>query len=164
MIDFLCRQRKVIPVQLSVPVDCLHLAEEETKSLIDNLARLKYELQTNKPLKIIYSDLSDTEEWNKFFNEESAKNEDVTFFNVSWLYAECYFYRQMRQIFADSKYLTNFDPFSSIKQNSFISSLKDANLLATKLINVDNPLDIKTFDQFNFFVMVCFTHFIKSFF
>lgn len=142
-------------MQLSLPADSLQEAEEETKTLIEELARLKYELQTNKPLQVIESTLSDTEEWNKVLKEQELESDSVTYFNVSWLYAECYLYRRIREVFASSNYFKNFDPFSSIKQDSFKASLRDANVLASKLTSLRTTQDDKILqEQFNFFVMV----------
>ena len=83
-IDLICRQRKQLPLLLSVKKEDHAAAEEETKDLIEELARLKYELQTNKSLNVLTSDLPDTKAWNEFLKQEEivhAKEGEVTWFN-----------------------------------------------------------------------------------
>lgn len=155
VIDLLCRQRKEITsIDLQLPSDQQTEAEEETKQLIEELAKLKYELQTNKPIKPIISTLPDAKAWNDLLADEYRKNNDVTYYNVIWLLSECYFYRMMREIFIRSKYFQNFDHFFTAKKESFKLCIKPAEKLATHLLSLSN--DEQSFDQestFKFYTM-----------
>ena len=146
VIDLLCRQRKHLPLLLGVKEENRVAAEEETKMLIEELARLKYELQTNKPLKELVDDLSDKTKWNEHLKREEDRlgTDGVLWFNVSWLYAECYFYRRMREIFAVSQYFKKFDPFYLIKEEAFFGSLSFADILAEKLLRVSSASSSST--------------------
>ena len=142
---------------LSVKEEDLLDAEEETKSLIEELARLKYELQTNKPLKMLESDLSDTKVWNEFLKKEELKHDvdETTWFNVSWLFAECYLYRRMREIFILSRHFKQFDQFYLIKEEAFFASQKFASNLASHLLSVKDLLSTQPLESlFYFYVMV----------
>ena len=156
-IDLLCRQRKQIPALLSLNEKDYNEAEEETKSLIEELARLKYELQTDKTIKALESDYSDTKEWNEILKREenSHPNEEVTWFNISWLYAECYLYRRMREIFLLSKHFKQFDQFYLIKEEAFFNAHHFSSNLATHLLKITDLLAQQSLkDLFYFYVMV----------
>lgn len=160
VIDGLCRQRKQIPIALNLPKDQLSKAEEETKELIEKLAKLKYELQTNKQIEPIISELSDTKLWNEYIkNEFKEHNGSLEYFSVSWLFSECYIYRAMREIFVKSKYFKNYDQFTYIKQDSFKVCLKAACDLAKhleKLQPTDNfELEFLNFAMVKFILNEC---------
>jgi len=64
--------------------------KHEGKTIIDELARLMYELQQNQPLSPLrYDGEPDIAQ----YNEELAKLGSPTWYNVPWLYSECYLYR-----------------------------------------------------------------------
>lgn len=161
-IDLLCRQRKQIPALLSLNETDYEEAEEETKNLIEELARLKYELQTDKTIKVLVADYSDTKVWNERLKQEeiSHPNEEVTWFNISWLYAECYLYRRMREIFLLSNHFKQFDQFYLIKEEAFFGSQQFSSNLATHLLNITNFLEKQPLKElFYFYVMVKFYNF-----
>lgn len=150
VIDTLYRQRKQIPLTLNIPKDQLFKAEEETKELIEKLAKLKYELQTNKQIEPIVSELSDTKLWNEYIkNELKEQNGNIEYFSVSWLFSECYIYRAMREIFVKSKYFKNYDQFTYIKQDSFKVCLNAACDLAKHLKKLQ-PSDSFELEFYNF--------------
>ncbi|KAL9008589.1 MAG: hypothetical protein Q9173_006301 [Seirophora scorigena] len=73
-------------------ISSCHNAEkaEEGKSIVEGLAKLKYELQHNRPLTPVVDDgRPDVAD----YNEELGALQSPTWFNVPWLYAECYLYR-----------------------------------------------------------------------
>lgn len=137
VIDLLCRERKTLPRSLNIPQQDLVNAEEETKKIIEELAKLKYELQTNKPMTPFTSDLPETSIWNDFLKELGS---EPCWFDVCWLYAECYLYRRMREIFYLSTYFKNLDPFEGIKEQAFISAANEITILASQLADVDNQI------------------------
>ena len=58
-----------------------------------------------------------------YYNQElSALPKPTKWFNVPWLYAECYLYRRMRTCFALTKHWKSYDPFSKQKISTFKSS------------------------------------------
>ncbi|KAH9505943.1 hypothetical protein DERF_010706 [Dermatophagoides farinae] len=157
VIDLLCRQRKqIISIDLKLPPEQQPEAEEETKQLIEELAKLKYELQTNKSIRpIVSSSLSDTQAWNDLLNEEYRHNDNVVYFNVSWLLSECYFYRMMHEIFIRSKYFQNFDQFFTVKKESFELCLKPAEKLAKHLLMLNDQQQSSDYQEstFTFYTM-----------
>lgn len=157
VIDLIYRQRKHLPQLLSNRTDTHLSAEEETKSLIEELARLKYELQTNKPLKMVTDNLPEANIWNEYLTKEQSKQpqEEVSWFNVSWLYAECYMYRRMREVFFLSEHYKQFDQFYLIKQEAFFNAKQFASNLASQLLSIQDMAQNKPIvDLFYFYIMV----------
>lgn len=63
---------------------------EEGKKIVEELARLKYEVQHDRALTPIRDDgLPDVEGYNK----ELEQRGNPSWLNVSWLYSECYLFR-----------------------------------------------------------------------
>ncbi|KAJ5148761.1 hypothetical protein N7448_000339 [Penicillium atrosanguineum] len=116
------------PVIITGAIDDLHRTSLETKddekakegkSIIEKLAKLKYELQHNKNLTPLdddgYSDIAS-------YNQELEQRGNPKWHDVPWLYAECYLYRRMETFFALSKHWKGYDVFSRQKMSTFKSS------------------------------------------
>ena len=56
------------------------------------------------------------------YNKEIEQRGNPTWFNVTWLFSECYMYRRIATIFALSKHWKNYDVFFKQKQSTFRSS------------------------------------------
>ncbi|KAI3325271.1 DUF89-domain-containing protein [Xylariaceae sp. AK1471] len=92
---------------------------DEGKKIVEELVRLKYEMQHDRQLIPIQDDgFSDI----KLYNQELEKLGTPTWFSVPWLYCECYLYRRMNASFKLSKHWKNYDVFSRQKINTFRSS------------------------------------------
>jgi damage-control phosphatase, subfamily III len=63
---------------------------DEGKKIVNELATLKYELQHNRQLTPIRDDGKPDV---ALYNQELEKLGAPTWFNVAWLYSECYLYR-----------------------------------------------------------------------
>ncbi|GJQ84217.1 hypothetical protein Trydic_g2887 [Trypoxylus dichotomus] len=98
-------------------------AAEELKSVIGELSKLKYELQTNKPLRKLTGNSWDVQQYNKYLEHQSVLIEHPTFYNAIWLHSECYMYRWIHQAFKLTTTLKGLDPFESQKEQSFNGTL-----------------------------------------
>ncbi|KAI0392819.1 DUF89-domain-containing protein [Xylariaceae sp. FL0594] len=91
----------------------------EGKKIVEELARLKYELQHDRQLTPIqddgYPDVA-------LYNTELEKLGNPTWFNVPWLYCECYLYRRISTYFRQSTHWKSYDVFARQKINTFRSS------------------------------------------
>ncbi|KAI9824759.1 MAG: hypothetical protein M1832_001587 [Thelocarpon impressellum] len=126
------------PVILTGAIDDVHRTNNnvqdadghaEGKHIVAELARLKYELQHDRTLSPIVDDgQADVDG----YNAELAKLGSPTWFNVPWLFAECYLYRRMSTLFALSKHWKNYDVFSRQKLSTFRSSRPAVLELAAK--------------------------------
>lgn len=56
------------------------------------------------------------------YNAELEQRGNPNWFDVAWLYAECYLYRRMATLFARSTHWKNYDVFSRQKMSTFRSS------------------------------------------
>ncbi|KAL8946669.1 MAG: hypothetical protein Q9222_006965 [Ikaeria aurantiellina] len=123
---------------LSSAIDDLHRAVskcqdikkvDEGRSIVEALAKLKYELQHNRPLTPLLDDgRPDVAE----YNSELEARGNPTWFKVPWLFAECYLYRRLSTSFALSTHWKSYDVFAQQKLSTFKSSRPAVLELATK--------------------------------
>ncbi|KAI9842822.1 MAG: hypothetical protein M1838_002973 [Thelocarpon superellum] len=92
---------------------------DEGKRIIESLATLKYELQHNRALVPIADDGGPDIAG---YNEELRQLTSPTWFDVPWLYAECYMYRRVHSLFALTQHWKSYDVFAQQKLSSFRSS------------------------------------------
>lgn len=69
------------------------------KAVLAQFSKLRYELQTDKPMEPIESG-EDLKAWSLVFDRYRSKfgGENPKWFSVSWLFAECYMYRKIVEI------------------------------------------------------------------
>ena len=104
-------------------------AAAEGKSIIEALAKLKYELQHNRQLTPLEDDgQADI----ALYNDELRQRQNPKWHDVSWLYSECYLYRRMNTLFARSKHWRSYDIFARQKIDTFKSSQKAVIQLASR--------------------------------
>ncbi|MCJ1269406.1 hypothetical protein MMC22_009298 [Lobaria immixta] len=110
----------------------------EGKLIVEVLAKLKYELQHDRQLTPLTDDgKADVQA----YNDELAALGSPTWFNMPWLYAECYLYRRMSTSFALSKHWKNYDIFARQKMSSFRSSRPAVLELAAKYKELVSQLE-----------------------
>ncbi|KAI2643742.1 DUF89-domain-containing protein [Xylaria nigripes] len=92
---------------------------DEGRKIVEELARLKYEMQHDRQLTPIRDDgFADV----ALYNQELEQLGNPTWFSVSWLFCECYLYRRINTSFTLSKYWKRYDVFARQKINTFRSS------------------------------------------
>ncbi|KAI9816145.1 MAG: hypothetical protein M1826_001871 [Phylliscum demangeonii] len=126
------------PVIITGMIDDMHrsaaAADEpakmtEGKRIIEQLATLKYELQHDRNLTPIPDDgFPDIVSYNR----ELAQRRAPTWFDVPWLYSECYLYRRVNALFASSDQWKDHDVFARQKISAFRSSRRAVLELAAK--------------------------------
>ncbi|KAK0549827.1 Hairy/enhancer-of-split with YRPW motif protein 2 [Tilletia horrida] len=94
---------------------------DEAKGLIESISKLKHDLARNRNLEPIAPAKSSSEPDSRHFNAV-IEHEQPTWFNASWLFAECHLYATLRALFAHSKHWQNFDPFALQKLQTLKSS------------------------------------------
>ncbi|KAI6081986.1 DUF89-domain-containing protein [Hypoxylon rubiginosum] len=93
--------------------------KEEGKKITEELARLKYELQHDRQLTPIRDDGGADV---ALYNRELEQLGTPSWFNIPWLYCECYLYRRLNTSFSLSKHWKSYDVFSRQKIKTFRSS------------------------------------------
>lgn len=107
--DYLCRDKQTI-------IDCYgEGVQEEIKTTIGEISQLKNHLQTGKEFERFTSSDPDTAIWNTHLDELEGRGVPLNYYQADWLFAECYLYRKIREIFATKKCLHTLDPFSAQK-------------------------------------------------
>ncbi|KAL4807779.1 DUF89-domain-containing protein [Aspergillus unguis] len=116
------------PVIITGAIDDLHRTvgdvtdeekRKEGKSIIEQLAKLKYEIQHNRQLTPLPDD---GEPGIEEYNEELEKRGNPQWHDVAWLFSECYMYRRVATLFALSKHWKSYDVFARQKMSTFKSS------------------------------------------
>ncbi|OJD38909.1 uncharacterized protein BKCO1_3000131 [Diplodia corticola] len=116
------------PVIITGGIDDVHRAAlaatdpdvaNEGKQIVQALAKLKHELQHNRQLTPIPDD---GEPDVAGYNKELEALGNPQWFNVPWLFSECYLYRRANTAFTLSKHWKNYDIFARQKMDTFRSS------------------------------------------
>ncbi|GFT31699.1 damage-control phosphatase ARMT1 [Nephila pilipes] len=148
VVDFLCQNKNELVVSHG------EVAKEEIKEIIGRLSALQNEMITNKTIKPLICDVPDVAVWNDYLKkQENIYGFPPAWFESSWLYVECYFYRRIKQTFQFSTVLKEFDPFHKQKKNSFLSSMDAVLFLCSALNETLEELQNSngTTDLFKFF-------------
>ncbi|KAI2622798.1 DUF89-domain-containing protein [Hypomontagnella submonticulosa] len=93
--------------------------QDEGKRIIEELARLKYELQHDRQLIPIRDDGGADV---AIYNRELEQLGTPSWFNIPWLFCECYLYRRLNTSFSLSKHWKTYDVFYRQKIKTFRSS------------------------------------------
>ncbi|KAF9997075.1 hypothetical protein BGZ80_010938 [Entomortierella chlamydospora] len=109
--------------------------DKEAKQIIEAIGGLRYELQRDKPFRPLQDNLPDVGEWNQALADYYPSS---SWFKASWLFAECYLYRRIKEAFALTQYWCDYDPFFSQKQTVFKSSQKAVVAIAVRLMSPTN--------------------------
>ncbi|OLN96729.1 Protein-glutamate O-methyltransferase C1393.13 [Colletotrichum chlorophyti] len=103
--------------------------QAEGKKIVEQIARLKYEVQHDRALTPIeddgHPDVS-------IYNDELKKLGSPTWLNVPWLFSECYLFRRISTYFQKSTHWKNYDVFARQKISTFRSSRPAVLELASK--------------------------------
>ena len=152
-IDTTCRQIKILVPSGMVSAEKRTEAEQEMKESIGRMAKLRNELQTNKPFVELVSTASDVNIWNNCLKDYAKQfGCQPKWFECEWLYAECYLYRRVREAFEVTKYVNSFDPFNESKEQSLKSSIKPIEVLADFLKTIEYNQDFDVENQFIRFI------------
>ncbi|KAF9931986.1 hypothetical protein FBU30_009165 [Linnemannia zychae] len=107
--------------------------EQEAKKIIELIGGLRYELQRDKPFRPFTDNRVDVQEWNQALADYYPHS---SWFKSSWLFAECYLYRRIKEAFALSTHWKDYDPFFEQKFTVFKSSQKAVVSLAVQLTTI----------------------------
>ncbi|KAG8194117.1 hypothetical protein JTE90_003056 [Oedothorax gibbosus] len=151
VVDVMCQSRSSLAETYG------EVAVEDSKAIVGRLSALQNEMVTNKLIKPLVSDGPDVDQWNDYLNkQEEIYGFQPAWFESSWLYAECYFYRRIKQAFELSSVLKDFDPFHKQKEESLLPTMDSVAHLCSSvtdaLTNVDKNNKADTFNLFKKFL------------
>lgn len=94
--------------------------------------------------------------YNKMIEQYKKNNngDPPTWFQTEWLFAECYLYYMLHEIFYTSKSFKQYDPFLAVKNESLLASSGAIRTLARLLVETKEknvPTEPEKKELFNFF-------------
>jgi len=98
-------------------------AQEGLKTIIEQLSKLRYEMQTNKVILPLEDSQENTKVWNEYLEREKAGGNGTSWFTATWMWVECYMYRRIQETFTQVSPLRDFDFFKDLKEQGFRESL-----------------------------------------
>ncbi|VDP20658.1 unnamed protein product [Soboliphyme baturini] len=110
---------------------------EVVKNVIGLLSDLRSRLLTDKPLTEIKGSRSDVAKWNEALQLQrlSLRNEQPRWYNVAWLFVECYFYRKIFEAFNENLYPNCWDPFAYQKSQTLNDNLSTIRSLCSYFLS-----------------------------
>eukprot|EP00095_Tigriopus_kingsejongensis_P000479 maker-scaffold1054_size66621-snap-gene-0.10 protein:Tk00479 transcript:maker-scaffold1054_size66621-snap-gene-0.10-mRNA-1 annotation:"upf0364 protein c6orf211 homolog" len=124
-----------VPVIVCKIVDLLYrnkniyTESDALKQIIEHMSKLRYEIATDKPFSPIDDGRENCPIWNEYMERKQITNEDggigePSWFQSSWLYAECYAYRRLWQSMAvgANPVYKELDFFEIQKRESLVGS------------------------------------------
>ncbi|KAG8924972.1 hypothetical protein FRC01_010837, partial [Tulasnella sp. 417] len=120
---------------------------EEGKAIIEKASKLKYEMARDKALTPIPDDGGPHVELYNTELEKLSANGKGTWFTAPWLYAECYLYRLFRTWFSLTEHWTQFDPFFTLKEDTFKGSGAAVYQLALTMTEIDSEAEKGSLDK-----------------
>jgi len=152
-IDHLHRERNVVGRELGEE------SREGVKKVVEELSKLRYEMQTNKPIVPLVDSLTCSKAWNAYLAAVGEREGTVAWFSSSWMLTECYMYRRIAQALAlSTPALHSFDVFRQQKQEGFANSAPSMLSLASWLLATLRDVlagDAKAEDIWNILLQVC---------
>eukprot|EP00092_Neocalanus_flemingeri_P068092 GFUD01083156.1.p1 GENE.GFUD01083156.1~~GFUD01083156.1.p1 ORF type:complete len:451 (-),score=169.54 GFUD01083156.1:83-1435(-) len=132
VIDHLHRERNNIGRELGAE------AMEGLYKVVEELSKLRYEMQTNKPILALVDGVGNAAIWNKFL-EQQQTNENMnspSWFSSAWLWVECYMYRRITQAvnLTGVPQLKGLDYFRQQKEEGYHGSLPSMRQLSAWLL------------------------------
>lgn len=137
-IDYISRHRSELLTKYTQESD------EDIKLVIESLSCLRYELQTDKPYKLLLDQGEDVEIWNNTIKELQATlgEDNCTWFKGPWLFGECYLYRRIREAMLSCKTdMKNYDPFEKSKLESCLAAQQSVSKLIRGLSLLEEHKD-----------------------
>jgi len=151
VIDHLYRERANIGRQLGLE------AQEGLKLVVDELSKLRYEMQTDKqiyPLVPLEND-HDSEVWNSYLEKQKEAGGNISWYSGAWLWVECYMYRRIHQSVNSIPSLRGLDCFRSMKEEGMISSLPAMRLLKKWMLKTLQTQDIDVKNTWLLILQIC---------
>lgn len=117
---------------------------DEGKRIIESISKLKYDETHDRALEALQEDgRADIAQ----YNDELETLKHPTWFNVPWLFSECYLYRRIYLHMSRSQHWKSYDYFFRSKDSSFKSSGKAVEELAVRYKNLVQDLEGHSYDK-----------------
>lgn len=112
----------------------LSVAETEAKWVVGQLSKLKYQMQTDKPLdEFECKTAADYDHWQRTISKFSTDSGPATWFESPWLLVECYMYRKVADLVMQTEYFKHYDPFRGEKRATLVNNLDSIRAITSVL-------------------------------
>jgi len=130
VIDHLHRERNNIGRELGSE------AMEGLSKVVEELSKLRYEMQTNKHITALEDSVGNSSVWNKYLEQQQEKETNCSWFSSAWLWVECYMYRRITQAVQRTgvDQLQGLDYFRQQKEEGYHGSLLSMRQLGAWLL------------------------------
>ncbi|KAK1240505.1 hypothetical protein MKX07_004533 [Trichoderma sp. CBMAI-0711] len=112
--------------------------QAEGKKIIEQLGNLKYEMLHDRKLTPLPDDGFSEEV--AAYNKELEQLGNPSWFQVPWLFAECYMYRRINSFFTTTKHWKSYDIFARQKTDTFRTSRNAVVELAARYVDIISKL------------------------
>jgi len=130
VIDHLHRERNNIGRELGPE------AMEGLYKVVEELSKLRYEMQTNKPIVDLVDGVGNASAWNTYLKEQKKTESNPAWFSSAWMWVECYMYRRIAQAInlTGVSQLQGLDFFRQQKEEGYHGSLSSMRQLGSWLL------------------------------
>ncbi|KAL0060542.1 Hairy/enhancer-of-split with YRPW motif protein 2 [Marasmius tenuissimus] len=137
IVDQLHQENHALQAPGNVSDDLTQAKVVEGKTIIEQVSQLKYQMARDYALEPIPED---GEPHADLYNSELgrlAEQSRNTWFTAPWLYAECYLYRFLRSLLAQTQHWRAYDPFLSQKVDVFQKSGPSIYRIASSIHDIE---------------------------
>lgn len=120
VIDHLHRERNNIGRDMGAE------AMDGVSKVVEELSKLRYEMQTSKPIVDIVDGIGNCNVWNDYLKEQKVNEKNPSWFSSAWLWVECYMYRRITQALnmTGVEQLKGLDYFGQQKEDGYHGSMQ----------------------------------------
>uniref|UniRef100_A0AC34FVD5 Sugar phosphate phosphatase n=1 Tax=Panagrolaimus sp. ES5 TaxID=591445 RepID=A0AC34FVD5_9BILA len=117
---------------------------DDINSIIAKISETRYRMETNKPLLDFEGKTEDEKQWNIHLNKmrEMAGEEKATWYDLPWLFVECYLYAKLHEYCTSTKHMKDYDLFKAEKTKAFFDSQTQIHALAVELIDWEKDKNV----------------------
>ncbi|XP_046364326.2 damage-control phosphatase ARMT1-like [Haliotis rufescens] len=118
--------------------ECGEDTSDELKDITGRLSKLRFQIQTDKPVEHLEDSRTDTQFWNQHHQDLLKLNngKPIKWFSAAWLYLECYMYRRIQESVELTHKLKGLDVFEEQKREAYHTSEGAVTTLLTYLLEV----------------------------
>jgi len=152
VIDHLHRERNNVGRDMGAE------AMNGVSKVVEELSKLRYEMQTSKPIVDLVDGVGNADVWNDYLKDQKMNEKNPSWFSSAWLWVECYMYRRITQALniTGVEQLKGLDYFRQQKEDGYHGSLPSMVQLGSWLVSQLSSLTPDMYQQtWGTLVQVC---------
>jgi len=143
VIDHLHRERNNVGREMGAE------AMDGVSKVVEELSKLRYEMQTSKPIVDLVDGVGNADVWNDYLKDQKINEKNPSWFSSAWLWVECYMYRRITQALnmTGVEQLKGLDYFRQQKEDGYHGSLQSMEQLGSWLVSQLSSLTPDMYQQ-----------------